>query len=99
MVRSRTVLPNANAQISYSSYTPPWNRYYGNPTISLPDDQSGNFRNTELAHFLLTSPTQSTNKYELLYNQLYSYNIPGHPENIANWKASPLTDLLSSSIH
>ena len=68
----------------------PGSRYYGNPTISLPDDQSANFRNTELAHFLLTSPIQSTSKYELLYNQLYSYHIPGHPENLANWKVSQL---------
>lgn len=62
--------------------------YYSDPTISLPDDQSGNFQNTELAHFLLYDTYKSTKKYRVLYDTIYPINnIPGHPENIANWQS------------
>ena len=61
--------------------------YYNSPFLSLPNDQSGNFRNTELAHFLLTMPNQQSNKYLLLYNQLYSASIPGHASNWQNWNS------------
>jgi hypothetical protein len=63
--------------------------YYNNPFFSLPDDESNGFRNTELAHFLLSSPQQTTNKYYSLYSEdnLYTVNnIPGHTVNLANWK-------------
>jgi len=61
--------------------------YYSNPVVALPDDQSGNFQNTELAHFLLYEPTKSTNKYEKLYDSLYTINnIVGQPVNKPNWE-------------
>ena len=60
--------------------------YYNNPFQSLPVDQSGNFQNTELAHFLLYEQTKSTNKYIELYDKLYAiHGIQGHEENKPNW--------------
>ena len=53
-------------------------RYYENPYISLPDDQSGNFQNTELAYFLLSDPNLMTKKYELLFDQLYELGVQGN---------------------
>jgi len=61
--------------------------YYPNEFIALPDDESNGFHNTELAHFLLTDPNMRTNKYELLYDSLYSFSVDGHTTNMANWNS------------
>mmetsp|Transcript_18586 Transcript_18586/g.25678 ORF Transcript_18586/g.25678 Transcript_18586/m.25678 type:complete len:1413 (+) Transcript_18586:58-4296(+) len=61
--------------------------YYPNEFIALPDDESNGFHNTELAHFLLTDPNMMSNKYELLYDRLYNFDIEGHPSNMANWNS------------
>lgn len=60
--------------------------YYANQYIALPDDESGGFQNTELAYFLLTDPNQMSNKYELLFGELYSMDIDGHRSNWNNWR-------------
>eukprot|EP01036_Dinobryon_divergens_P033802 gene33802-43680_t len=49
--------------------------YYDDPVISLPDDQSGNFRNTELAYFLLSDPNLMTK------NSNYSFHCHFSPTN------------------
>jgi len=62
--------------------------YYQNPKISLPDDESANFRNTELAYFNLYDPKLTSRKYVNINNKLYSAdNIPGNPANKANFQA------------
>ena len=62
--------------------------YYQDPKISLPDDQSGNFRNTELAYFNLYDPKQTSRKFVPIYNKLYSVdNIRGNVANKANFNA------------
>ena len=61
--------------------------YLEDPTLTLPDDESNGFSNTELAHFLQYDPSARSRKYINLYDELYSAsNIPGHPENEVNWE-------------
>lgn len=61
--------------------------YYDDPVRALPNDESGGFQNTELAHFLLVDPSLSTNKYIKLYDKLYEAgDIEGHADNAANWR-------------
>ena len=60
--------------------------YLQDPSLSLPDDESNGFSNTELAHFLQYDASQRSRKYIQLYDELYAAtNIPGHPENEPNW--------------
>lgn len=60
--------------------------YLDDPDLELPDDESGGFQNTELAHFLLFDEDKTTRKYIELYDTLYSASgIRGHAENEANW--------------
>ena len=60
--------------------------YYQNPVLALPDDQSGNFRNTELAYFNLYDPSLSSSKYLLINDELLPINdIPGQPFNKINF--------------
>ena len=62
--------------------------YYDNPKISLPDDQSANFRNTELAYFNLYDPKLSSTKFVKVYDDLDLFridNIAGLPSNKANY--------------
>ena len=60
--------------------------YYDNPKVSLPDDESGGFRNTELSYFNLYDPSLSTTKYVNVFGELFGADgIPGRTSNKANF--------------
>jgi len=59
--------------------------YLEDPKLSLPDDESGGFRNTEIAHFLAFSEETRTRKYYKEYGELVGAEFRGHYENDGNW--------------
>jgi len=60
--------------------------YLEDPDLSLPDDESGGFRNTEIAHFLAFSEETRTRKYYKEYGKLVDAEFRGHYENDLNWE-------------
>jgi len=71
--------------------------YLEDPRLTLPDDESGGFRNTDLVHHLVVSPDARGAQYrhypqyakeELLplrVGELYRAELPGHEVNRPNW--------------
>jgi len=61
--------------------------YLEDRKLTLPDDESGGFRNTEIAHFLAFSEETRTRKYYKEYDYLVaSHEFRGHYANKANWE-------------
>jgi len=60
--------------------------YLEDPKLTLPDDESGGFRNTEIAHFLAFSQETRTRKYYKEYGELVDAEFRGHYENDLNWE-------------
>lgn len=60
--------------------------YLEDPRLTLPDDESGGFRNTEISHRLAFSEETRTRKYYQLYGHLVGTELfEGQYENEANW--------------
>mmetsp|Transcript_30715 Transcript_30715/g.57229 ORF Transcript_30715/g.57229 Transcript_30715/m.57229 type:complete len:1157 (+) Transcript_30715:61-3531(+) len=60
--------------------------YLADRNLELPDDESGGFKNTELANFLLFDEDLRTRKYIEVNGKYYDAdNIPGYPPNEVNW--------------
>ena len=59
--------------------------YLENPKLTLPDDESGGFRNTEIAHFLAFSQDTRTRKYYKEYGKLVDADFLGYYDNDVNW--------------
>jgi len=61
--------------------------YLEDRVLSLPDDESGGFRNTEIANFLAFSEDTRTRKYYKEYDELIgSAEFRGHYGNQDNWE-------------
>jgi len=68
--------------------------YLEDPKLALPDDESGGFRNTDIAHFLAFSEETRTRKYYKEYDHLIATNeFRGYYENEANWVNFTRSDL------
>jgi len=61
--------------------------YLKDQFLTLPDDESNGFHNTDLADWLAFTKSTSTNKYFMFeqYNRLYKADLDGHPKNAVNW--------------
>jgi len=68
--------------------------YLENTKLTLPDDESGGFRNTEISHLLAFSEETRTRKYIKEYGRLLAtQEFRGYYDNDANWVNFTRADL------